>query len=92
MASTGPDSRSVPGMSDDDYTELAKMLDRAAREHRQLAATISDPVKRYQAGVNVDFFTAARNAAQERGTVRAVRGGQDAGDAGLVQRRPQRTS
>jgi hypothetical protein len=72
-------------MSNDDYAELAKMLDRAAREHRQLAATISDPVKRYQAGVNVDFFTAARNAAQERGTAGALRGSQGAGDAGLVQ-------
>ncbi len=56
-------------MTDDDYVKLARLLDQAAREHRRLAAASSDPVKRYQAGVNVDFFTAARNAAAERGTV-----------------------
>jgi len=56
-------------MTDDDYVKLARLLDQAAREHRRLAAASSDPVKRYQAGVNVDFFTAARNAAAERATV-----------------------
>ncbi len=56
-------------MTDDDYAKLARMLDEAAREHRRLAAASGDPVERYQAGVNVDFFTAARNAAAERGTV-----------------------
>jgi hypothetical protein len=48
-----------------DYASLASLLDRAAREHRDLAATSDDPLERYQARTNVDFFTAARNAATE---------------------------
>ena len=55
-------------MTNDDYARLARMLDEAAREHRKLAGASGDPVERYQARVNADFFTAARNAAKEHGT------------------------
>lgn len=55
-------------MTNDEYASLARLLDEAAREHRKLATSSGDPVERYQAGVNVEFFTAARNAANERGT------------------------
>jgi hypothetical protein len=48
-----------------DYATLARLLDLAAREHRRLATTSMDPLERYQAGTNVDFFTAARAAANE---------------------------
>ena len=53
-------------MTNEDYVRLARLLDQAATEHRKLAATSGDPVQRYQARVNVDFFTAARNAASDR--------------------------
>jgi hypothetical protein len=52
-------------MTDDDYAKLARLLDEAAREHRKLATVSGDPVERYQAGVNADFFIAARNAAKD---------------------------
>jgi hypothetical protein len=55
-------------MTDDDYARLARLLDEAAREHRKLATVSGDPVERYQAGVDADFFTAARNTANEHGT------------------------
>ena len=48
-----------------DYASLARLLDRAAREHCDLAATSDDPLERYRARTNIDFFTAARNAATE---------------------------
>ncbi len=32
-----------------DYASLATLLDRAAREHRDLAATSDDPLERYRA-------------------------------------------
>jgi hypothetical protein len=48
-----------------DYARLARLLDRAASEHRDLATMSNDPVERYQASTNVDFFTAARSAATE---------------------------
>src|SRR6266568_4121114 len=48
-----------------DYASLARLLDQAAREHRDLAATTDDPLERYQVGTNVDFFTVARTAATE---------------------------
>jgi hypothetical protein len=54
-------------MTKDDYVRLARLLDEAARDHRKLATVSADPVERYQAGVDVDFFTAARNAATEHG-------------------------
>ena len=47
-------------MTKDDYTRLARLLDEAAREHRKLATVSADPVERYQAQVDVDFFTAVR--------------------------------
>jgi hypothetical protein len=53
-------------MTGDDYARLARLLDQAAREHQELATASGDPVQRYQARVNVDFFTAARNAAKDR--------------------------
>lgn len=55
-------------MTDDsriDYATLARLLDLAAKEHRRLATTSKDPLERYQASTNVDFFTAARTAATE---------------------------
>jgi hypothetical protein len=55
-------------MTDDgrlDYARLAALLDLAASEHRDLAAMSTDPVERYQASTNVEFFTAARSAATE---------------------------
>jgi hypothetical protein len=48
-----------------DYQELARLLDLAATEHRQLGATSCDPVASYQFRKSVDFFTAARNAARD---------------------------
>ncbi len=48
-----------------DYQELARLLDLAASEHRQLGATSTDPVASYQFRKSVDFFTAARNAARD---------------------------
>jgi hypothetical protein len=48
-----------------DYQELARLLDLAASEHRQLGAISSDPVASYQFRKSVDFFTAARNAARD---------------------------
>ncbi len=48
-----------------DYASLARLLDQAAREHRDLAATTDDPLERYQVRTNVDFFTVARTAATE---------------------------
>ena len=48
-----------------DYARLARLLDLAASEHRDLATMSSDPVERYQASTNVEFFTAARSAATE---------------------------
>jgi hypothetical protein len=54
-------------MTQDDYTKLTRLLDEAAQEHRKLATASGDPVERYQAGVNAQFFTAARNAAKEHG-------------------------
>jgi hypothetical protein len=48
-----------------DYATLARLLDLAASQHRHLATTSSDPVERYQASTNVEFFTAARSAATE---------------------------
>lgn len=56
-------------MTKDDYTRLARLLDEAARETRKLATVSGDPVERYQAGVDVDVFTTARNAATEHGRV-----------------------
>jgi hypothetical protein len=53
-------------MTNDDYARLARLLDQAAHEHQELATASGDPVQRYQARVNVDFFTAARNAATDR--------------------------
>jgi len=53
-------------MTTEEYASLARLLDQAAREHRELATASGDPVQRYQARVNVDFFTAARNAATDR--------------------------
>jgi hypothetical protein len=35
------------------------LADQAAREHRQLASVSTDLIERFQARVNVDFFTAA---------------------------------
>ena len=58
----------VATMTDDDYARLARLLDEAAREHRKLATVSGDPVERYQARVDADFFTAALNAANEHGT------------------------
>jgi len=52
-------------MTTEEYASLARLADQAAREHRELAAVSGDPVERYQAGVDADFFTAARNAATE---------------------------
>ena len=43
-----------------DYQELARLLDLAASEHRQLGAASTDPVASYQLRKSVDFFTAAR--------------------------------
>ena len=48
-----------------DYASLARLLDQAAREHRDLAATSDDPLERYRVWTNIDFLTAARNAATE---------------------------
>jgi hypothetical protein len=48
-----------------DYQELAKLLDLAAAEHRQLGTTCTDPVASYQFRKSVDFFTAASNAARD---------------------------
>src|SRR6266540_4431823 len=48
-----------------DYASLARLLDRAVREHCDLVATSDDPLERYRARTNIDFFTAARNAATE---------------------------
>lgn len=61
-------------MTNDDYARLARLLDEAAREHRELATASGDPVQRYQARVNVDFFTAARNAATDRQKATGMRG------------------
>ena len=52
-------------MTTEEYATLARLADQAAREHHELATTSRDPVQRYQARVNADFFTAARNAATE---------------------------
>ena len=52
-------------MTDDDYAKLARLLEEAAGEHRKLATVSGDPVERYQARVNADFFTPARNAAKD---------------------------
>ncbi len=52
-------------MTDDDYVTLARLLDQAAQADQQVATDSSDPVRRYQATMNAQFFTAARNAAQE---------------------------
>jgi hypothetical protein len=52
-------------MTNDDYARLARLLDQAAREHRKLSTVSGDPVERYQARVDADFFTAARNAAKD---------------------------
>jgi hypothetical protein len=52
-------------MTDEEYVKLARLLDEAAKEHRELATVSGDPVERYQARVNADFFTAARNAAKD---------------------------
>jgi len=54
-------------MTDEDYATLARLLDEAAQADQRLAMHSSDPVERYQARVNVDFFTAARNAARDHG-------------------------
>jgi hypothetical protein len=48
-----------------DYQELARLLELAASEHRELGANSSDPVASYQFRKSVDFFTAARNAARD---------------------------
>lgn len=48
-----------------DYQELARLLDLAASEHRQLGANSTDPVASHQFRKSVDFFTAARNAARD---------------------------
>src|SRR6266508_1086177 len=54
-------------MTDEDYATLARLLDEAAQADQRLAMHSSDPVERHQARVNVDFFTAARNAARDHG-------------------------
>ena len=55
-------------MTDDEYATLARLLDEAARADQRLATHSQDPVQRYQAAMNAQFFTAARAAAtQERG-------------------------
>ncbi len=60
-------------MTRDDYTRLARLLDEAARADQQRAVRAEDPVKRYQAARNAEFFTAARRAAdEERGQARGA--------------------
>ncbi len=54
-------------MTDEDYATLARLLDEAAQADQRLSMQSDDPVERYQARVNVDFYTAARNAARKRG-------------------------
>lgn len=62
-------------MTVDDYTTLARLLDEAAQADQRLAVRSEDPVRRYQAGMNAQLFTAARTAAQEeRARVWAVGG------------------
>ena len=48
-----------------DYASLVRLLELAAREHRELATTSNDPLERYEASTNVHFFAAARTAATE---------------------------
>ncbi len=52
-------------MTDDDYATLTRLLDQAAQADQQVAMDSTDPVRRYQAAMNAQFFTAARTAAQE---------------------------
>ena len=52
-------------MTEEDYARLARLLEEAAQADQRLAMRSSDPVQRYQARVNADLFTAARNAASE---------------------------
>jgi hypothetical protein len=54
-------------MTDEDYLTLARLLDEAAQADQRRSMRSDDPVERYQARANVDFFTAARNAAREHG-------------------------
>jgi hypothetical protein len=60
-------------MTDEEYATLARLLDEAAQADQRLAMRSDDPVEWYQARVNVDFFTAARNAARDHG--KAIRDG-----------------
>jgi hypothetical protein len=60
-----PEEETMQSPQSLDYQELARLLDLAATEHRQLGATSTDPVASYQFRKSVDFFTAARNAARD---------------------------
>ncbi len=48
-----------------DYQQLARLLDTAASQQRQLANTAGDPVLQYQSSVNAQVFSAARRCAQD---------------------------
>ncbi len=52
-------------MTDNDYATLARLLEAAARADQHRASCSQDPVSRYQAARNAEFFTAARRAADE---------------------------
>ncbi len=57
-------------MTDDDYATLTRLLEAAARADQDRAACSEDPVRRYQAARNAEFFAAACRAAdEERGQV-----------------------
>ncbi len=68
-------------MTDNDYATLTRLLEQAAVADQHRASCSKDPVRRYQAAMNAEFFAAARRAAdEERGHAPRGEGGGDRRD------------